>query len=404
MWHSNPSGRRRGDRRGWRGATALVVCLLLSALARTPASAQTEPRERAARITMCGDPLAHPVVCLDPTELETDGWQFDPIDVKTGSIGAGFVAATTGWVFGGPGHLWIGDRQTFHRLLALQGTGAALLVSGLVLRAGTTHPAGDVGADLLTVTGGSAIAGAWAADVVGAFRGVDGGLAPNASRAPGLSMEVLYTILFGRGVAEPGVGLLRLPFVAPRARLRPRLELDVALDYQIVGVDGALRLPLGSRGTLLEWTFDAEDAWWRSDRAGWTRGAAGVSFTLDLGDLAPQLSGLWWTTGVMGQAEWARFGTTGGGRLQGAPLWTVPLEVALSMNVSRSVNLQGGYRHRRDQLPGAFSSRLGVFFAHVSVTPRDRFGVELGVEGGELMRAFAGLRFQLVTTGRERSE
>lgn len=359
--------------------TPLVCCALVLLLS-AAAHAQSDPR------------------ALDDDELAADGWDFRERPSTPGSVGAGVLAITAGSVVHGAGHMALGDRPSWLRLLIGEAIGVVAFGAGTAVDATTDGDGGEVVGAALQTAGASMFIATWLADVVGAFKGTGTKLANNTREVSGLSLELFYSALVADGVEASNLATVSLPLVTRRLVVTPTVEADAALDYRHVTADVAWRQHFTWRPlTWVELAAVGVEEYIDSAGVGRNEVGARLGFSLDVGDVIPHVRGLVWRNHVGVSASWLYFDSDARRRFVGDQgLLRVPWGFRLDMNLNRSVNLGLGYEGPDDRLVGAASPRFGRAIGRVAVVPRNRIGVELRLEQGAFTRLWAGLRWQLV--------
>lgn len=350
-------------------------------------------------------PLARPTRAVEleamgEAALREQGWVFDARTIQQGSATGVLLALSAGSLWHGFGHFWIGDRTTARRLAALEGIGVAMLLSGWAMQAGGGGRDGwQAGGRALVVPGAGAFLVSWLADGLGTLKGTADGLPTNSAEVPGLSVEVLYSLIPDRSLGTTNFGVVRLPLYLSRWVLVPEAELATDLDLIGLGVYGGHRWPLSRRfpQAFLETGAGVRDEVVRSSRSGRTLVGGRLMMSWDMGALASHLDGLVWRTAIEGVMETQTFGSGGWQRLVADQRqWHVPVEFSAGANVGTGIHLSAGYRMRRDTLVGAASSRFGSVWGRASFAPVGRLGFELMLERGAFSRVWLGLRWVLV--------
>ena len=359
----------------------------------------------------------------DPDEralaLERAGWQTSGLEFRPGNATWGLVALTGGFLVHGAGHQGVGEVATARRLLAGQAVAAGLMGVGLVLRA--VSPGADgtqaLGGAALAAGGGMYVAG-WLADVVGTFKGTAVPLPDNALDLRGVALEVFYTSLFAQNLSLTSVGVARVRVELDRVSLVPEVQFGPSASYWRYGTDVAARFALPpSRHELVSrrqggalaalgrshwgpWLQVHED---HHQADGWGQDvvAGGLELSFDLGRIDTNLHGLVWDLRVGVGGLWTFLEQEGNRRLRGRNGRAfIPVETAVSMNVSRGLNVALGYRHRPDHLAGGLWLDGGMFYQRFTIVPVERLGIEVTFEEGEFVRLWAGLRYYLSTQTR----
>ncbi len=328
-------------------------------------------------------------------ELAQQGWLFRADPGTPGSLRGGIVALTAGALVRGAGHLSVGDRRTGLGLLLAEPVGIGLVAGGAVLaRAGEADRFEPVG-NALAVAGASLLAATWATDVLGAFKGGGSDLPQNTASQGGFAIELFYTTAQPASRESGNVLVVGAPLVLDRVAVRPRLEANTTLDYRQLTLGAGWRQPIGRRrDSSLELRAEGIEQYTRSAEAGRTAVGGAAELQLDLGAVFPHVRGLVWTNAIGVLLDAPYFDFEGRRRLQRANQRVlVPVEARLSVNVSRAVNGQVGYRHRRDLLVGGLGRALGVFDLRVGLVPRNRLGFEVAVEQGARTRIWLGVRY-----------
>ncbi len=328
--------------------------------------------------------------------LTVEGWEFQRQEVVRGSATAGLLALTVGSLWHGVGHFAVRDRPTMWRLLVAEASALGLAAGGVLTLALAEGEGARAVGRLLNLSAASLFLGSWVADVVGSVKGNGSELPENTMELRGLSLEAYYTLLLEEGLGINTVGVGRMSILSGRLVAQPEVEFQTDLDYLGLGGYAGYRHPLSrfSRQTFLELGGGIREDRVRSWDAGRTQVRARAMLSLDLGVLIPHLSGLVWRNGVEVTADHTWLADSRRNHFAAdARTWALPFDFALSGNISRYVNVQAGYRSRRDLLVGQQTPDFGVLFGRVSVVPVNRLGIDLQVEQGAFVRLWAGIRY-----------
>lgn len=363
-------------------ATALAFVLVAAIGPVRPAHAQTRDDD---------------LLQLDDDALRADGWQFRDEAFEPGSVAGGILAVTAGSVFHGAGHLFVGDEGTWVPLVLAELTSIAFVAAGVTLAAQNPNTAVEPLGEALAVTGVSTFVASWAIDVLGAFKGTGSELPKNTVDPRGLSAEVMYSVLVVNGTSPRNIASLSVPLRTTRLHLVPTGEVSTELAIVRGALDVEWREPLTDRGTTtIGLGVTAAEEWFSTDHVGRSRGEVRAVARLDIGEVFPHLGGLIWQNHVGLAADWWSFAADGYARFRAANRTvTVPAGFLMTMNVNPGVNLTGGYEHRRDEWVGAIGRHAGYLWGRIRVTPRGRIGLDLRLDIGAHVRAWAGLRWSL---------
>lgn len=332
---------------------------------------------------------------LDDATLEEDGWEFSRQRANPGSPGAGAFALTLGSSVHGSGHFLARDQRTGWRLLAMQGVGLSLFVTGAIGWSVSDGAAAREVATTMQAMGASVSTAAWLADVLGATKGSGADLPRNTRRANGLSGEFGFAALVGE--ATPVASTLRfaLPWETRAFVLAPEVELSTDLDARRVGGYAAGRIGLSKRrGSFLELGSGGFDEWFGADGYGRTSIRGTILLSLDFGDFFRHLAHFVWENDLSIAVDYARFATSGGAAFRRSQRsMHLPFGFLIHTNLDQGVNLAVGYRHDRDRWVGTLSSRAGTIQGRLGIVPRNRLGIELRAEQGAYTRVEVGVRY-----------
>lgn len=305
-----------------------------------------------------------------------------------------------GLVLHGAGHFAIGDRKTAARLLRWEGLALSAFVAGLGGLAVTGASSRTVSLFIpLTAAGGGLFAMTWLADVYGvvAGRGADGvgplergGMSPRT--LPLVEAEVGGRYIYDRFFAYRAFAVTSFDFRAGRFRASPSAWVALDHDNTRLRLEGAYRLAGGTARAAVRGSFlDLEAAFthhrYGTERFALTLGEVSLGGRLDLGRVAPTLSGSFVEMAVgMAAGGTTYFGVT-----------TDATELLLFRSgwgcyFGRWPDREGEvllyYDHRHDgyaaglKLPGLGSGATGHFGVRARGYLSPRFGIAVEAQAG----------------------